>query len=100
MSAPARPEFIILQALLEAVDTGVVSGADLARRLGVSRVAVWQHLEKIREQRFEIESLHARGYRLASRPAFLHPALLETHRRPSPGDPRIHFYDTIGSTND
>ncbi|MBC8012445.1 MAG: biotin--[acetyl-CoA-carboxylase] ligase, partial [Burkholderiales bacterium] len=98
-SAP-RPEFTILQALLAAGEGGVVSGADLARRLGVSRVAVWQYLEKIREQGFEIESLHARGYRLASRPAFLHPALIETHRRPAPGDPRIHFYDTIGSTND
>ena len=96
----SRPEFIILQALVEAGDEGVVSGADLARRLGVSRVAVWQHLEKLRAQGFGIESLHARGYRLSARPAFLHPALLEAHRRPGPGDPRIHFYDTIGSTND
>ncbi len=95
-----RPDFTILQALLEAGPDGVVSGADLARRLGVSRVAVWQHLEKIRDQGFAIESLHARGYRLASAPAFLHPALLDAHRRPAPGDPRIHFYDTIGSTND
>ena len=96
----ARPEFIILQALVEAGDEGVVSGADLARRLGVSRVAVWQHLEKLRGQGFGIESLHARGYRLAARPAFLHPALLEAHRRPAPDDPRIYFYDTLGSTND
>lgn len=95
-----RPDFTILQALLEAGPDGVVSGADLARRLGVSRVAVWQHLEKIRDQGFVIESLHARGYRLASSPTFLHPALLDAHRRPGPGDARIHFYDTIGSTND
>jgi BirA family biotin operon repressor/biotin-[acetyl-CoA-carboxylase] ligase len=99
-SAPDRPDHVVLQALLEAGEEGVVSGADLARRLGVSRVSVWQYLEKIRDQGFEIESLHARGYRLARRPAFLHPALIEAHRRPGPAEARIHFYDTIGSTND
>jgi BirA family biotin operon repressor/biotin-[acetyl-CoA-carboxylase] ligase len=95
-----RPELTVLQALLDADDPGVVSGADLARRLGVSRVSVWQYLERLREQGFEIESLHARGYRLASRPAFLHPALIDAHRHAAPGAPRIHFLDTIGSTND
>jgi BirA family biotin operon repressor/biotin-[acetyl-CoA-carboxylase] ligase len=104
MTTPApRPEIIVLQALLDAGaggEDGVVSGADLARRLGVSRVSVWQYLERLREQGFEIESLHARGYRLASRPAFLHPALIDAHRHPAPGAPRIHFLDTVGSTND
>lgn len=95
-----RPELTVLQALLDADDTGVVSGADLARRLGVSRVSVWQYLERLREQGFEIESLHARGYRLAARPAFLHPALIDAHRHAAPGAPRIHFLDTVGSTND
>lgn len=95
-----RPDRIILQALVEAGADGVVSGADLARLLGMSRVAVWQHLEKLREQGFEIESLHARGYRLAARPPFLSLPLIEAHRRPGAGAPRIHFYDTIGSTND
>lgn len=95
-----RPEILVLQALLDAGDDGVVSGATLARNLGVSRVSVWQYLERLREQGFEIESLHARGYRLASRPTFLHPALIDAHRRPEPGAPSIHFSDTIGSTND
>lgn len=95
-----RSETIILQALLDAGDDGFVSGAALARALGVSRVAVWQHLEKLREQGVEIVSQHARGYRLGARPAFLHAALVDAHRRPGPDSPRIHFYNTIGSTND
>ncbi|TAG32505.1 MAG: biotin--[acetyl-CoA-carboxylase] ligase, partial [Verrucomicrobia bacterium] len=61
---------------------------------------VWQRLERIREQGFDIESLHARGYRLAGCPSFLHPSLLDAWRRPAPDAPRIHFHDTIGSTND
>ncbi len=97
---PAHADQIILQALLEVGDEGVVSGADLARRLGVSRVSVWQHLERLREAGFAIESLHARGYRLATRPDFLHPALIDAYRRPAASAPEIHFSDTIGSTND
>jgi len=93
-------EIRILQALLDAGDDGYVSGAALARDLGVSRVAVWQHLEKLRERGVEITSQHARGYRLGARPAFLHPSLIDAHRRPAPGAPRIHFLDTIDSTND
>ncbi len=98
---PATPtETLVLRALLDAGPDGCVSGAALARALGVSRVAVWQHLERLREQGFAIESLHARGYRLATGPAFLHPALIDAHRRPPPGGPRIHFFPTIDSTND
>ncbi len=98
---PAHPsEQLILQALLEAGEDGHVSGEALARALGVSRVAVWQHLEKLREQGLEIASQHARGYRLASRPDFLHPALIDAWRRADAAAPRIHFFPTVGSTND
>jgi BirA family transcriptional regulator, biotin operon repressor / biotin---[acetyl-CoA-carboxylase] ligase len=93
-------EQIIVRALVDAGEEGHVSGAALARSLGVSRVAVWQHLEKLREQGLAITSQHARGYRLASRPDFLHPALIDAWRRAEAGDPRIHFFPTIGSTND
>jgi BirA family biotin operon repressor/biotin-[acetyl-CoA-carboxylase] ligase len=96
----ARSDLLILQALLDAGDDGHVSGTDLARALGVSRVAVWQHLEKLREQGLDIVSLRARGYRFASRPPFLHAGLIDAHRRPAPDAPRIYFYDTIGSTID
>jgi BirA family biotin operon repressor/biotin-[acetyl-CoA-carboxylase] ligase len=61
---------------------------------------VWQQLEKLRLIGFDIQSLHARGYRLATRPAFLHPAVIEAWRRPDATAPKIHFLDTIGSTND
>ena len=97
---PHRSEILILQALLDAGDDGYVSGAGLAKTLGVSRVAVWQHLEKLREQGIEILSRRARGYRLGSRPESLHPALIDAHRRPGPDSPCIHFLDTTGSTND
>ncbi len=100
-----RSELLILQTLLDAPPAddgspGVVSGTTLAKTLGVSRVAIWQHLEKLREQGFTVESLHARGYRLAARPASLHAGLIDAYRHPGPDAPRIHVLDTVDSTND
>jgi biotin operon repressor BirA-like protein len=66
MSAPPfspSPEFVILCELLEH-ESGFVSGTALAKRLGVSRVAVWQHMEKLRAQGFGFEAVRSRGYRL------------------------------------
>ncbi len=45
-----------------------VSGADLAVRLGMSRAAVWAHIEELREAGFEIEASPHRGYRLVTSP--------------------------------
>jgi BirA family biotin operon repressor/biotin-[acetyl-CoA-carboxylase] ligase len=104
MSAQSS-ELLILQTLLDAPmasdgSPGVVSGVALARTLGISRVAIWQHLEKLREQGFTVESLHARGYRLAARPATLHATLIDAYRHPGQEAPRIHVLDTVDSTND
>ncbi len=52
----------VLEALQRA--DGFVSGADLARRLGVSRTAVWKLLEKLQAAGLIIESRPGRGYRL------------------------------------
>ncbi len=45
-----------------------VSGTDLALRLGMSRAAVWAHIQELREAGFEIEASPHRGYRLATSP--------------------------------
>ena len=55
--------------VLAALDDGPISGPDVADRLGVSRSAVWKHVEALRDAGFEIESGPA-GYRLVSRPEF------------------------------
>ena len=46
-SASPSTELIILRELL-AREPGFMSGATLAAQLGLSRVAVWQHMEKLR----------------------------------------------------
>lgn len=94
------PEVVILRALLEAGDS-FVSGAGLARQLGMSRVAVWQHMEKLRGQGFTFEAVRAKGYRLTQPPALLDATLLAAIL-PAPLAHSLHLevHDALDSTND
>ena len=61
----------ILRALRRA-GTETVSGADLAGRLGISRAAIWAHIEELRALGYEISASPHGGYRLRSTPDVLH----------------------------
>lgn len=51
--------------LLESLADGrFVSGEALARRLGVSRAAVWKRVDQLRARGFRIDAVRGRGYRL------------------------------------
>ncbi len=95
----SSPEITILRALL-AEETGFVSGSTLAKTLAMSRVAVWQHMEKLREQGFAFEAVRARGYRLTARPTNLNPASIEAFLPEQKNTPGFVCLETIDSTND
>lgn len=92
-------ELVILRELI-AAPSEFVSGAHLAEKLGISRVAIWQHMEKLRGEGFEFEAMRARGYRISKQPVGLHPtyieALLNARGRSFP----LTVIDEIDSTND
>ena len=92
-------EHVILRELL-AREPNWVSGSALATKLGVSRVAVWQHMEKLRAAGFGFEAQRARGYRIARRPPQLHAALIETQLKVRPRNFSLVVVDEIDSTND
>ena len=60
----------ILTTLREAGD-GSVSGGDLAQTLGVTRAAIWAHIEELRALGYEIEASPHEGYRLLHAPDVL-----------------------------
>jgi len=93
------PEHVILRELI-AHEPGWVSGSSLAAKLGVSRVAIWQHMEKMRAAGFGFEAQRARGYRLVRRPPALHTALIETQLKVRPKHFSLLVLDEIDSTND
>lgn len=105
--APAVPAFqtmptaehVILRELL-AREPDWVSGAALAARLGVSRVAVWQHMEKLRAAGFEFDAQRSHGYRIRTRPTTLHGTLIEAQLKVRPRGFSLIVLDTVDSTND
>jgi BirA family transcriptional regulator, biotin operon repressor / biotin---[acetyl-CoA-carboxylase] ligase len=92
-------EHVILRELL-ARESQWVSGATLATKLGISRVAVWQHMEKLRAAGFTFEAQRSRGYRIASRPPTLYAPLIETQLKVHPRGFSLLVLDEIDSTND
>ena len=62
MNAPAK-----ILAALRASGLGV-SGTELCQQLGVSRAAVWAHIESLRAAGFEIVASPHRGYQLVKSP--------------------------------
>jgi len=91
-------EVTILRELL-ASESGYVSGAKLAKQLGLSRVAVWMQLQKLTKQGFVFEAAHSRGYRLTQSPPQLHQALIQAHLAGRARLPSLVTLDRVDSTN-
>lgn len=99
LSSSATPEIVILRALLEN-ETRYVSGSDIARSLDMSRVAVWQYMEKLRAQGFNFEAVRARGYRLTGRPSVINQSLIEAYLSARNLTFGLECVDEVDSTND
>ncbi len=92
-------EHLIIRELL-AREPNWLSGSALAAKLGVSRVAVWQHMEKLRSAGFTFEARRALGYKLTARPPGPHAALIETQLKIRPRGFSLVVLDETDSTND
>jgi len=80
--------------ILEEISAGPVSGPQLAERLGVSRAAVWKHVEALRRDGFTVESTDA-GYEVSDVPEFCGPAVAFGLDAPY----EVEYHDSIDSTN-
>src|SRR5512138_578634 len=98
-AAQTGSEEFVLAFLAEAGDE-FVSGEVISDKLGLTRAAVWKHVEALRAQGYRIDAFPARGYRLAGIPDRLGPLelrpLLGTHDLGQV----LHCYEEIGSTSD
>ncbi|MFB6256732.1 MAG: HTH domain-containing protein, partial [Haloplanus sp.] len=74
---------------------GPVSGPTLADDLGVSRAAIWKHVETLREAGFEIES-GPDGYVVSTVPDYGGDAI--AFGLDAPYD--VEYHDRLPSTND
>jgi len=89
----------VLAFLAEAGDD-VISGEAISDKLGLTRAAVWKHVEALRGQGYRIDAVATRGYRLVHVPDRLRALelrpLLNTHDIGQV----LHCFESIGSTSD
>ena len=96
---PSDSAELVLAFLAEAGDE-VVSGEAISDKLGLTRAAVWKHVNALRARGYRIDAVPARGYRLAEVPDRLTALelrpLLNTHDLGQV----LHAHEELASTND
>lgn len=89
----------ILRILLKNSDT-YVSGEMMAHELGISRAAVWKHMDMLKKLGCEVESKQNRGYCLKSLPDSLAPEIIRSVDFTGEARNRtIKYFAQIDSTN-
>lgn len=76
-----------------------ISGEKISDELGISRTAVWKHINTLREEGYKIESMPKNGYKLLSCPDVLTLEEIEEYLTTDFIGRNIHYFGSIGSTN-
>ncbi|MCR5833932.1 MAG: biotin--[acetyl-CoA-carboxylase] ligase [Selenomonadaceae bacterium] len=88
--------------ILKNAGTDFISGESIAGELGISRTAVWKHIQKLRDSGYEIISRERRGYNLKDAPDLLLPSEiqigLDTKIIANTTD-KMYYYPAVESTN-
>ena len=75
------------------------SGESLSRELGVTRAAIWKHVESLRRRGYQIEGAPTSGYELTRLPDRLYPVELDTRETCRWLGREVHYLDETDSTN-
>ena len=86
--------------ILSQNDKKYVSGEVFGRELGISRTAVWKHVQELRGDGYKIEACTRQGYRLVGKCDIINPNELRTNLNTSILGKNIQFMKETESTND
>jgi BirA family biotin operon repressor/biotin-[acetyl-CoA-carboxylase] ligase len=89
-----------LLALLADHPLNVISGAKIAREIGVTRFTVWRWVEKLRSLGVKVKGHPRTGYQIERVPDVLVPQMLRPSLAGTMFGKRIHHFFKVGSTND
>lgn len=78
---------------------GFISGEDISEEFNVSRSAIWKHMNTLKEEGYEIESVPRKGYRLISTPDILTLEEIEESLATDFIGRNIYYFDSLPSTN-
>ncbi|MBU3111864.1 biotin--[acetyl-CoA-carboxylase] ligase [Clostridium lacusfryxellense] len=76
-----------------------VSGQKISEEFGVSRAAIWKHINIIKEAGYEIEAISRKGYRIISSPDILTFGEIKNFLTTKYIGKNIIHYESISSTN-
>ena len=76
-----------------------ISGEEIAKRLDISRAAVWKHIQQLRKTGYEIISRENCGYKLEKLPDLLLPDEIQRGLNTQIIGKNIYYNESIDSTN-
>lgn len=77
-----------------------ISGAEMSRGLGISRSAVWKHIEGLRREGYKIDATPGRGYRLVGTPLHITSWEVKVHLGTAFIGREVYVYQETTSTNE
>ena len=79
-----------------------MSGADMAKNIGISRNAVWKSVNELKQKGYEIESVTNKGYRLTDQNDIISVQGIRSYMDPEllSNAGELIIYESIDSTND
>ena len=84
---------------LKSSNGNFISGEEIAKKLGISRAAVWKHIQQLRKTGYKILSSEHSGYKLQVAPDLLLPSEIQTDLKTEIIGKRISYHITTDSTN-
>lgn len=86
--------------LLKQEYPGYVSGETVCQWLGISRTAVWKHVQSLRQEGYQIEAQPRAGYRLLLVPDTVNPIEWQSTLNTSVMGQNLFYRQSLVSTND
>jgi BirA family biotin operon repressor/biotin-[acetyl-CoA-carboxylase] ligase len=77
-----------------------VLGEEISRNLGISRQALWRHVQELRDAGYDIVAIPHQGYRLVRSPDRLYPFEISQGLSTKVIGRKIYYFDKVSSTMD
>ncbi|MEK3765244.1 biotin--[acetyl-CoA-carboxylase] ligase [Solibacillus sp. FSL K6-4121] len=75
-----------------------ISGQVLADELQVSRTAIWKHLQTLKQEGYEFETVKKRGYKLVTVPDKVDMGQLQQFLKTDRYGRQVHYFESVEST--
>ncbi|WP_163537637.1 biotin--[acetyl-CoA-carboxylase] ligase [Gracilibacillus sp. YIM 98692] len=83
---------------LSTMDQEYISGPELSKILNISRTAVWKHINELKKDGYQFETVHKKGYKLIQTPSHLSESSLQWDLHTKWLGKNLIYKEELGST--